>query len=127
MKLNPVLRCSGVAESRPSGRASDLIRDHPLTPAPLVTLHWFNLTAISVKLRAFAKFENTTDALSAVTAMVEGKLSKNLKDFLSNEISEKEMKKETLIVGDAKLGTNPYAHYIAQALLSDPLFAADEF
>ncbi|KAG0348309.1 Nucleolar protein 58 [Podila humilis] len=58
----------------------------------------------TVKLRAFTKFENTTDALSAVTALVEGKLSKNLKEFLSSEISEKEMKKESLIVGDAKLG-----------------------
>ncbi|KAG0008868.1 Nucleolar protein 58, partial [Podila clonocystis] len=58
----------------------------------------------TVKLRAFSKFENTTDALSAVTALVEGKLSKNLKEFLSSEISEKEMKKESLIVGDAKLG-----------------------
>jgi nucleolar protein 58 len=58
----------------------------------------------SVKLRAFTKFENTTDALSAVTALVEGKLSKNLKEFLSKEISEKEMKKESLVVGDAKLG-----------------------
>jgi len=42
--------------------------------------------------------------LSAVTALVEGKLSKNLKEFLSKEISEKEMKKESLVVGDAKLG-----------------------
>ncbi|KAF9131539.1 Nucleolar protein 58 [Mortierella sp. 14UC] len=61
----------------------------------------------TVKLRAFTKFENTTDALSAVTALVEGKLAKNLKEFLSKEISEKEMKKESLIVGDAKLGKDP--------------------
>lgn len=60
----------------------------------------------SVKLKAFTKFENTTDALSAVTALVEGKLSKNLKEFLSESISEKEMKKESLIVGDSKLGKN---------------------
>jgi len=39
--------------------------------------------------------------------LVEGKLAKNLKEFLSKEISEKEMKKESLIVGDAKLGKDP--------------------
>jgi nucleolar protein 58 len=39
--------------------------------------------------------------------LVEGKLAKNLKEFLSKEISEKEMKKESLIVGDAKLGMDP--------------------
>lgn len=58
----------------------------------------------SVKLKAFSKFENTTDALSAVTGIVEGKIPKNLKKFLSSEISEKEMKKEKLVVGDPKLG-----------------------
>ncbi|CDH51673.1 loc398558 protein [Lichtheimia corymbifera JMRC:FSU:9682] len=59
----------------------------------------------TVKLKAFSKFENTTDALSAVTGIVEGKIPKNLKKFLSSEISEKEMKKEKLVVGDPKLGS----------------------
>ncbi|KAF9190211.1 Nucleolar protein 58 [Haplosporangium sp. Z 767] len=72
----------------------------------------------TVKLRAFTKFENTTDALSAVTALVEGKLSKNLKEFLSKEISEKEMKKESLIVGDAKLG-GAIAKKLNMKVLSD--------
>lgn len=58
----------------------------------------------SVKLKAFKKFENTTDALSAVTGIVEGKMPKNLKNFLEAEISEKEMKKEKLIISDPKLG-----------------------
>eukprot|EP00842_Homolaphlyctis_polyrhiza_P002611 jgi/Hompol1/3350/HPOL_006484-RA len=58
----------------------------------------------AVKLKAFSKFENTTDALSAVTALVEGKISKNLKSFLSAEITGKELS-DTLAVGDAKLGT----------------------
>jgi nucleolar protein 58 len=61
--------------------------------------------SISVKLKAFKKFENTTDALSAVTGIVEGKLPKNLKKFLETEISEKEMKKEKLVISDPKLGT----------------------
>jgi nucleolar protein 58 len=56
-------------------------------------------------LKAFKKFENTTDALSAVTGIVEGKMPKNLKKFLETEISEKEMKKEKLIISDPKLGT----------------------
>ncbi|ORZ22217.1 hypothetical protein BCR42DRAFT_344890 [Absidia repens] len=59
----------------------------------------------AVKLKAFTKFENTTDALSAVTGLVEGKVPKNLKKFLESEISEKEMKKEKLIVSDPKLGS----------------------
>ncbi|KAJ1946957.1 Nucleolar protein 58, partial [Linderina pennispora] len=57
----------------------------------------------SVKLHAFHKFENTVDALSAVTALVEGKISKNLKGFLTTDVSEKEWKKEKLAVADSKL------------------------
>ncbi|KAJ8330154.1 hypothetical protein BDV3_002635 [Batrachochytrium dendrobatidis] len=57
----------------------------------------------TVKLKAFSKFENTTDALSAVTALVEGKISKNLKSFLSKEIAGKDLS-DTLAVGDSKLG-----------------------
>jgi nucleolar protein 58 len=55
-----------------------------------------------VKLKAFEKFENTTDALSAVTGIVEGKMPKNLKKFLQAEI--KDMNKEQLIISDPKLG-----------------------
>ncbi|TPX31733.1 hypothetical protein SmJEL517_g05004 [Synchytrium microbalum] len=57
----------------------------------------------TVKLKAFQKFDNTTDALSAVTALVEGKMSKNLKKFLSDELSDIDLK-GTLAVGDPKLG-----------------------
>ncbi|TPX66171.1 hypothetical protein SpCBS45565_g04633 [Spizellomyces sp. 'palustris'] len=58
----------------------------------------------TVKLKAFGKFENTTDALSAVTALVEGKVSKNLKKFLGDELNAKDLK-DQLAVGDAKLGS----------------------
>ncbi|TPX62934.1 hypothetical protein PhCBS80983_g00205 [Powellomyces hirtus] len=58
----------------------------------------------TVKLKAFSKFENTTDALSAVTALVEGKMSKNLKQFLVDELNEKDLK-DQLAVGDSKLGS----------------------
>ncbi|KAI7834713.1 hypothetical protein BX661DRAFT_3455 [Kickxella alabastrina] len=59
----------------------------------------------SVKLQAFHKFENTVDALSAVTALVEGKIAKNLKHFLTTDVSEKEWKKEKLAVADSKLAS----------------------
>lgn len=65
---------------------------------------FFHYPPFSVKLKAFQKFENTTDALSAVTGIVEGKLPKNLKKFLETEISDKEMKKESLVICDPKLG-----------------------
>ncbi|KAJ3104988.1 Nucleolar protein 58 [Physocladia obscura] len=61
--------------------------------------------AKTLKLKAFSKFENTTDAMSAVTALVEGKLSKGLKKFLSAELSELDLK-EKLAVGDSKLAAS---------------------
>ncbi|KAJ3073323.1 Nucleolar protein 58 [Podochytrium sp. JEL0797] len=61
--------------------------------------------AKTLKLKAFSKFENTTDAMSAVTALVEGKLSKGLKKFLEKELSELDLK-DTLAVGDTKLASS---------------------
>lgn len=55
-------------------------------------------------MKAFSKFENTTDALSAVTALVEGKLAKNLKRFLTSEVVSKDLQ-ETLAVSDTKLAS----------------------
>lgn len=57
----------------------------------------------AIKLKSFDKFENTTDALAAVSSLVEGKLSKNLKSFLKREISGKDLEAK-LAVGDSKLG-----------------------
>ncbi|KAI0218347.1 Nucleolar protein 58 [Massospora cicadina] len=54
-----------------------------------------------VKLHGFSKYENTVAALSGTTAIVEGKLSKDLKEFLEREVSAA---KETLVVSDPKLG-----------------------
>jgi len=53
-----------------------------------------------VKLKAFSKFENTTDALAAATALVDSKLSKGLKKFLKKNVGE-----ETLALADSKLGS----------------------
>ena len=51
-----------------------------------------------VSMKAFGKFENTTDALAAA-AMVESKVGKSLKTFL-----KKHVKDETLAIADSKLG-----------------------
>lgn len=52
-----------------------------------------------VKLKAFEKFENTTDALNAASHLVESKLPKGLRKFL-----KKECQGETLAIADSKLG-----------------------
>ncbi|KXZ47074.1 hypothetical protein GPECTOR_38g311 [Gonium pectorale] len=54
-----------------------------------------------VKLKAFSKFENTTEALAAATALVDSKLSKGLKKFLKKHVDED----EKLAVLDKKLGS----------------------
>lgn len=56
-----------------------------------------------VKLKHFQKFEDTTEALAAATATVEGKVSKTLKKTLKKLISE-DIQNE-LLVADAKLGS----------------------
>ncbi|KAM8933850.1 nucleolar protein 58 isoform 2-T2 [Pelodytes ibericus] len=54
-----------------------------------------------VKLKHFEKFQDTTEALAASTALVEGKLSKNLKKVLK-KLAAKEAH-EQLAIADAKL------------------------
>lgn len=56
-----------------------------------------------VKLKHFEKFHDTTEALSATTAAVEGKVSKSLKRLLKGAIAKAEAT-EQLLVGDPKLG-----------------------
>ncbi|XP_069790099.1 nucleolar protein 58 isoform X2 [Narcine bancroftii] len=55
-----------------------------------------------LKLKHFEKFQDTTEALAAATALVEGKLGKSLKKVLKR-IAAKEAH-EQLAVADAKLG-----------------------
>lgn len=57
-----------------------------------------------VKLKSFQKFEDTTEALAATTAAVEGKMSKSLKKMLKKIIAEDAH--ERLAVADAKLGNS---------------------
>ena len=52
-----------------------------------------------VKLKAFSKFENTAEALSAVTLLIDSKPSKGLRKFLRAHCDG-----ETLAVADSKLG-----------------------
>ncbi|RZR85306.1 hypothetical protein BHM03_00012266 [Ensete ventricosum] len=52
-----------------------------------------------VKLKAFNKFENTSDALSAATLLIDSKPSKGLRKFLRAHCDG-----ETLAVADSKLG-----------------------
>lgn len=53
-----------------------------------------------VRLKAFQRFEDTTAALAAATALVESKPSKDLRKFLKAEAG----KSEEICVGDVKLG-----------------------
>lgn len=54
-----------------------------------------------VELKAFSKFENTSEALSAATLLIDGKASKGLRKFL-----QKNCDGETLGVADSKLGNS---------------------
>jgi len=56
-----------------------------------------------VTLKGFHKFGNTTEALAAATALVESKMSKDLKSFLKKFIVKKDSG-ESLAVADPKLG-----------------------
>uniref|UniRef100_A0A1L8DHE6 Nucleolar protein 58 n=1 Tax=Nyssomyia neivai TaxID=330878 RepID=A0A1L8DHE6_9DIPT len=56
-----------------------------------------------VKLKHFQKFADTTEALAAATATVEGKVSKPLKKTLKKLVSEDVQNQ--LLVADAKLGS----------------------
>lgn len=55
-----------------------------------------------MKLKHFEKFTDTTEALAATTAAVEGKLCKSLKKTLKKHVLKDVQ--EQLLVADAKLG-----------------------
>ncbi|XP_022887684.1 probable nucleolar protein 5-2 [Olea europaea var. sylvestris] len=52
-----------------------------------------------VKLKAFSKFENTSEALSAATLLIDSKPSKGLRKFLRSHCED-----DILAVADSKLG-----------------------
>ncbi|CAN9498335.1 unnamed protein product [Ophioblennius macclurei] len=55
-----------------------------------------------VKLKHFEKFQDTTEALAAATALVEGKVGKSLKKILKKVVAKEAH--EQLAISDAKLG-----------------------
>uniref|UniRef100_A0A087XED3 Nucleolar protein 58 n=1 Tax=Poecilia formosa TaxID=48698 RepID=A0A087XED3_POEFO len=55
-----------------------------------------------LKLKHFEKFQDTTEALAAATALVEGKLGKSLKKVLKKVVAKEAH--EQLAISDAKLG-----------------------
>ncbi|XP_023661810.1 nucleolar protein 58 [Paramormyrops kingsleyae] len=55
-----------------------------------------------VKLKHFEKFQDTTEALAAATALVEGKIGKSLKKVLKKVVAKEAH--EQLAIHDAKLG-----------------------
>jgi len=59
----------------------------------------------SVKLQAIHRFTSTATAVEDMTAIGEGKVSKSLKKFLTDEITgNKKLKNEKLAVSEPKLG-----------------------
>lgn len=59
----------------------------------------------SVKLQAIHRFTSTATAVEDMTAIGEGKVSKSLKKFLTEEVTgNKKFKNEKLAVSEPKLG-----------------------
>lgn len=61
------------------------------------------MSLFSVKLKAFYRFTDTTEALAAASSLIESKLSSDLRRFLKKNIVGKGLTDE-LGVSDAKLG-----------------------
>lgn len=72
-----------------------------------------------VTLSSFSKFENTAEALSATTALLEGKMDKALKNFIKNSVIQKEIE-EKLAVCDKKLGSAIKDQFPDIEVVSDP-------
>lgn len=58
-----------------------------------------------VKLKAFAKFKDTKDAMKSIEKLMKGKVSKSLDKFLTKNIVQKEIEDE-LLVAEKKLGNS---------------------
>jgi len=101
----PVLHHAAHAlDGPPRGWAPSLARSLAVLPA-LQEDVWDDFETLDkakkvAKLKAFGKFDNTTEALEAAASLVDSKLSKGLKKFL-----KKNAEGETLGVVDAKLGS----------------------
>lgn len=88
----------------------NLLAGHSLTPA---------LLSYSLKLQAIHRFTSTADAVEDMTSIGEGKVSKSLKKFLTEEVtSNKKYKNEKLVVSEPKLG-GAIAKKLELAVVSD--------
>lgn len=88
---------AGILKKGDSGKA---IRDAFANPSKASNL---------VKLQAIHRFTSTVDAVEDIEALGEGKISKNLKNFLISEVQggskgKKSAVEEQLVVADPKLG-----------------------
>lgn len=70
-------------------------------------------------MKLFEKFTDTTEALAATTASVEGKISKTLKKILKN--FQEKHEKSVLLVADAKLGSAIKDKFDLQCLSNNPV------
>lgn len=70
-----------------------------------------------LKLSAIHRFTNTAEAVEDISAINEGKMSKSLKKFLTEEIVDVKGKdKESLVVAESKLGMYPHTDSFHPAL-----------
>jgi nucleolar protein 58 len=77
-----------------------VLKEKKLSAAQEIAGEFSSLDSASsmVKLKAFAPFSSTTDAVVAATSIIESTLDKNLKKFLKKNVSDE------LAVADVKLG-----------------------
>jgi nucleolar protein 58 len=73
-----------------------------LMSIPIYLLYYHAI--ISLKLKAIHRFSSTASAVENITAIQEGKMSKGLKHFLTDEIVNKGKGKDKLAVVDKTLG-----------------------
>lgn len=91
----------------PAGYALFKVKDETkVASAEDIQAHFKDKDSASsvLKLKAFQQFNDTVEAVTAATAMVEGKMDKSLKKFLTKQVVKKELK-DKIIVGDTNLMT----------------------
>ena len=77
-----------------------------------------NYFHLSIKLKAFSKFESTTAALESLNELQEGSLSEGLKAFLKTELKGLEGK-EKLAISDSKLAKSIAKKFEKVSVVSD--------
>ena len=96
----------------------DSLSDAAKTYFVLVSYFLSNYFHISIKLKAFSKFESTTAALESLNELQEGSLSEGLKAFLKTELKGLEGK-EKLAISDSKLAKSIAKKFEKVSVVSD--------